>query len=137
MKSKPIATGRKGNGSYVGENRKLDARLWVERSKGFVQNNRPRPTIQLQSLRACLAVIAYRGRNFRTMDVSMATSISDQLEDGVYVKLPQWIEEGNIAWGVMEPAQCLNDTVNGGSRGVRNFLKGRGGKPANYDKSDL
>ena len=70
MGSKPISAGHTKTSAYVGENRKLDSRFRVEGFQEFAETNASAPAVQLQSIRAVLAVIAYRRWNFRAIDVS-------------------------------------------------------------------
>ena len=72
MANKPISAGHTRTGAYVGKNRKLDDRCCAKGFQEFAETNESATTVQLQSIRADLAVIAYRKRNFRTMDVSRA-----------------------------------------------------------------
>ena len=69
MENKPISSGRTKTGAYVDENRKSGARFCVKGRQEFAEPNASAPTVQLQSIRMCLAVIAYRKWNFRVMDV--------------------------------------------------------------------
>ena len=70
--NKPISGGRKKAGSYVGENRKLDAIFCVKGPRKFAAPNASAPTVKLQRIRLFLDVIAYRKWNFRAIDVSRA-----------------------------------------------------------------
>ena len=79
----------------IGENRILDARLRAKRSQEFANKNSPTPTIQLQSLRSCMVVIAYRKWNFRTLDVSMVSLKFESHESETYIQFPKEIENGN------------------------------------------
>ena len=103
MGNKPIAAGRKKTGAEVGENRKLEARFCAKGFREFAESNASAPTVQLQSIRLRLAVIAYRKRNFRVMDVSGAFSRSGHLRRDTYVKLPAWAEEDNVTRKLLEP----------------------------------
>ena len=58
--NKPIASAHTKTGAYVGENRKSDAIFCVTGSHEFVEQNASAPTVQLQSIRVVLDVIAYR-----------------------------------------------------------------------------
>ena len=70
VENKPISACHPKTGAYVGENRKLSAILCVKSFQEFSETNSSAPTVQLQIVRALLAVIAYRKCNFRAMDVS-------------------------------------------------------------------
>ena len=76
MGIKPNAADHTKTGDYVGENRKLDARLCAKRFHDFAEKNAAAPTVQLQRMRTLLSVIAYRNRNFRVMDVLRAFLMS-------------------------------------------------------------
>ena len=78
--NKPISAGRAKTGAYVDEYRKQDARFFVTWFQEFAESNASAPTVPLQSIRLCLAVIAYRMWNFRVMDVSRAFSMSEPLK---------------------------------------------------------
>ena len=56
----------KVTGACIGEERKSDGELLLKRSQEFGKNPKE-PTIQLQSLRGRLAVIAYRKWDFKTL----------------------------------------------------------------------
>ena len=81
-------------GAYVGENRKLDARFRVKWFREFAGSNASAPTVQLQSIRMWIAVIAYRKWGFRVMDVSRAFLRSGHLGRDAYVQLPPRGGEG-------------------------------------------
>ena len=98
MKNKPIATGHKRTVAYIDENRKLDAVFCVKGFREFVESNAPAPTVQLQSVRLCLAVIAHRKWDFRATDVSMGFLRSEPLQRDTYVQLPKGVEDDNVAW---------------------------------------
>ena len=70
--NKPISAGSTKTRAYVGENRKLDTGFHAKGFQEFAEPNASAPTVQLQSIREALAVIAYRRWNFRAMDVSRA-----------------------------------------------------------------
>ena len=72
MGNKPIPAGYSETGAYFDENRKLDVRFCLKCCHAFVETSASPPSVQLQSIRVVLAVIAYRKWNFRAMDVSMA-----------------------------------------------------------------
>ena len=87
IKNKQIAAGHKKTGAYLDENRKLDAGFCVKGFQEFVGSNEYAPTVQLQSIRLCLAVIAFRKCDFIVMDVSMAFLRSEPLKMDTYVQL--------------------------------------------------
>ena len=72
VRNKPISAGYKKTSAYVGENRKLDSRFRATGFQEFAETDASAPTVQLQSIRAVLAVIAYLRWNFRAIDVSRA-----------------------------------------------------------------
>ena len=53
---------------------KLDAVFCVEGFREFAETNASAPKVELQRIRAVLALIAYRWWGFRAMDVPMAFS---------------------------------------------------------------
>ena len=69
VKNKLIAAGHTKTGAYVAENSKLDSRFRVKGFQEFVETNSSAPTVQLQRIRMFLAVIGYRRRNFRAIDI--------------------------------------------------------------------
>ena len=71
VENKPISAGHTKTGAYVGENRKLDAMFRVKCPHEIVETNAPAPSVQLQSLRAVLTVIAYSKWDFRVMDAPL------------------------------------------------------------------
>ena len=107
IKNKPLSAGYGKTGAYLGENRKLDARFCVKGFQELVEANAAAPTVQLQSIRIALAVIAYRGWNFRVMDVSRAFLMSKPLERNTYAKLPDGADQDNVAWGLIKPLYGL------------------------------
>ena len=70
----------------------------------------------------CLAVIAYRKRNFRAMGVSRALLRSGTLERDVYAQVPRWVEKGNIAWDLLKPVYGLDTAGNDLGGNMRNIL---------------
>ena len=85
-------------GACIDGNRKLDAQLCLGRSQVFVNKNLRTSTVQLQSLRGCLAVIPYRRWNFRTLDVSKASIKQERQGSETYIQFPKEIENGDGAW---------------------------------------
>ena len=85
---KPISAGHTKTGAYGGENRKLDARIGVKCFQEFVETNASAPTVQLQIMRAVLAVIAYRRWDFRAIGVKRAFLMSQPLKLDTYANLP-------------------------------------------------
>ena len=81
-------------GAYLGENRKPGERFCAKGFQEVVEKNAASPTVQLQSIRIVLAVIAYRKWNFRVMGVSRAFLRSELLEMETYAKLPEGVEQG-------------------------------------------
>ena len=85
IKNKQRADFHKKTGACIEEDRRLDSRSRFKRAQEDVGKNPSTPTIQLQSLRSCLAVIAYRNWNFRDLDVSMVTLKSESQEEETYI----------------------------------------------------
>ena len=83
------STDHKRTCPYVGENRKLDSVFCVKGPREFAGADTSSPTAQLQSIRLCLAVIAYQKWNFRVMDVPMASLNLEPLQRDTYAQLPQ------------------------------------------------
>ena len=116
-------------GTYVDENRKLDGRFSVKGFQEFAEPNASTPTVQLQSIRMCLAVIAYRKWNFRITGVSRDFLMSEPLERGTYVKLPQGVEKGNVARKLLTPLYWLIAACKDWYKTIRDFLASEcGGK---------
>ena len=99
IKNKPLSAGYGKTGAYLDENRKLDAGFCVEGFQELVEANAAAPTVQLQSIRIALAVIAYRRWNFRVVDVSRAFLRSKPLVRNTYAKLPEWSGAGKCGLG--------------------------------------
>ena len=98
--------------------------------------NAASPTVQLQSIRIVLAVIAYRKWNFRVMGVSRAFLRSEPLGRDTYVKLPEGVEQENVAWKLLKPLYGLSTACKDWYRTLRNFLiEECGGKVTSLDKS--
>ena len=89
IKNKPISVGHKKTGAYLDENRKLDAGFYVKGFREFAESNAYATTVQFQSIRLLLAVIAFRKWDFRAMDVSRAFMRSEPFKRGTYVQLPK------------------------------------------------
>ena len=70
--NKPISDCYTKSGAYAGAYRKLDARFRVKGFQEFAETNASPPTVQLQRIRAVLALIANRRWNFRAVDVSIS-----------------------------------------------------------------
>ena len=86
IKINPFRREYEKTSAYLDENRKLGARFCVEGLQEVVEDNAAAaPTVQLQSIRIALAVIANRKWNFRVMDVSRAFLRSKPLERDTYV----------------------------------------------------
>ena len=129
MENNPISDGRKKTGAYVGENRKLDAGFRVKGIREFAESNASSPTVQLQSLRMCLSVIAYRKWNSRAMNVSRAFVRSGPLELDTYAQLPRGVEKGNISWKLLKPVYGLRAAGKDRGGNIRNIAaKECGGK---------
>ena len=99
VKSNPISAGHTKTGTYVDENRKLDAILCVKGLGKFAEANASAPTAQLQIIRVALAVIAYRMWDFRAMGVARSFLRSGPLKRDAYARLPGGVEKGNVARG--------------------------------------
>ena len=122
MANKPNSVGHKKTGSCVGENRKLDARFFVKGIREFAESTTSSPSVQLQSIRLRLAVIAYRKWNFRAMDVSRAFLTAEPLGRDTYVKLPQGVDEDNVDWKLLKPMYGLSAACKDWYKTIRNFL---------------
>ena len=135
-KNKSLSAGYEKTGAYLDENRKLDARFCVKGFQELVEANAAAPTVQLQSIRIALAVIAYRGWNFRVMDVSRAFLRSKPLGGNTYVKLPDGAGQDNLACGDNKALYGLSTVCKGWYRTIRNFLTDEcGGEVTSLDKS--
>ena len=136
IKNKPIADGHKNKGIVRRRESEIIREFRVGRLQEFANKNTSTPTIQLQSLMICLAAIAYRRRNFRTMDVSRASFKLKPLVTETYIQLPQEIEKGNVSRKLTEPVSGLGETGSERGQTVRNFLtNGCGGRSTSFDKS--
>ena len=120
--NKPISAGHTKTSAYVDENRKLDARFGVKGFREFVETNASDPTVQLQSIRAVLAVIAYRMWNFRAMDVSRVFSRSVPLKLDTYAKPPDGSRSSNIARKLLKPLYGLSTACKDWCERIRDFL---------------
>ena len=101
-----------------------------------VEDNAASPTVQLQSVRIALAVIAYGKWDFRVMDVSRAFLRSEPLDRDTYAKLPDGVEQENAAWGLLKPLYGLSTAYKNWYRTIRNFLTEEcGGKVTSLGKS--
>ena len=70
------------------------------------------------------------------MDVSRAFLRSKPLERNTYVKLPDGVEQKNVAWELLKPLYGLSTACKDWYRTIRNFLTDEcGGKVASLDKS--
>ena len=76
------------HGNMWKKNRQLDARFRVKCSQESAETNASAPTVQLQSIRAVLGVIAYTKWNFREADVSRGFLRFGHLKRGTYAGLP-------------------------------------------------
>ena len=134
--NKPISAGYEKTGAYLDESRKLDARFRVKGFQELVEANAAAPTVQLQSIRIALAVIAYRRWNFRVMDVSRAFLRSKPLMRNTFAKLPDGVEQENVAWKLIKPLYGLSTACKDWYSTIRNFLTDEcGGKVTSLDKS--
>ena len=100
---KPISDGYAKTGAYFGENRKVGAVFCVKFFQELSETNASVPTVQLQSIRAVLAVIAYRKWDFRAVGVSGAFLRSGHLKRDAYATLPDGVEKDNISWELLNP----------------------------------
>ena len=70
------------------------------------------------------------------MDVSRAFLRSEPLERDTYVKLPEGVEQENVAWKLLKPLYGLSTACKDWYRTLRNFLiEECGGKATSLDKS--
>ena len=69
--------------------------------------------IQLQSLRGCLTVIAYRRWNFRTLVVSRASIKQEKPGLETYIQFPKEIENGVGFWKSSESRDNLEKRIDG------------------------
>ena len=88
--------------AYHDENRNLDARFCVKGFHELVEDNAAASTVEVQSIRIALAVIAYRKWNFRAMGVSRAFLRSEPL-GCTFAKLPDGAEQENVACELIKP----------------------------------
>ena len=125
--NKPISAGHAKTGACVDENLKLDASFCVNGFQEFAAPNASAPTVQVQRIRAALAVIAYRKRNFRAMGVSRAFSTSGPLKRDTYARLPSGVEKGNIARKLLKPLCGLSTACEDSWGTIRDFLANESG----------
>ena len=90
------------------------------------QMNPPQP-VQLQRIRLCLAVTAYRKWDFRATDVSRGILRSEPLKRDTYVQLPKWADGDNVAWGLLKPLYGLSTACKDWYETIRNSLLGECG----------
>ena len=88
----------KVTGSCIDEERKLEAKLLLKGSQGFKRNPPKEPKIQLQSLRGCLAVIAYRKWDFKTSVLEKKFPNISNRTVVTYVKYPKELGNGHGVW---------------------------------------
>ena len=102
VKNKQIAAGHKKTGAYLDGDRKLDAGCCVGGFQEFAESNASAPTVQLQSIMLCLAVIAFRKWGFRVMDVSRAFLGSEHLKGKLMFNYQkQGVEGDRVAWELL------------------------------------
>ena len=122
VKNKPISAGRRKPVPVLMKNRKLDARFRAKCFQEFAESNASAPTVQLQIIRLCLSLIAYRKWNFRVSDVSRAIPRSEHLKREAYVKLPEGVEKGNSARKLLKPLYGLSTACKDWYRTIRDLL---------------
>ena len=89
IKRKQLKGGHIVTGACIDEKRKLVERLCLERSQEFANKNSTESTIQLQSLRGCLTVIAYRRWNFRALVVPNGSIKQEKQGLATYIQFPK------------------------------------------------
>ena len=99
---------------------KLGARFCVKGFQGLVGDNAAAPTVQLQSIRIALAVIAHRKWNFRAMGDSRAFLRSKPLERDI-CETTGWSGTENAAWKLIKPLYGLSTTCKDWYRALRIF----------------
>ena len=93
-------------GACIDEERKLEANLLLKRSQEFKKIPKG-PTIQLQSLRVRLAVIAYRKWDFKILVLGKQSFNLENIIVATYVQRPKELENGNGVWITFEPIDNL------------------------------
>ena len=106
----------------MGGNRKLDSGFRVKCLQEFTEPNASAPKVQLQIIRLCLAVIAFRKWDFRVMGVSVAFLRSEPLKRGAYVQLHKGVADDRVAWKLSKPLCGLSTACKDWYRTIRNFL---------------
>ena len=123
------------------ENRKLDSRFRAKGFQEFSESNASAPTVQLQSIRLRLSLIAFRKWDFRVMGFSRAFLRSEHLERETYVQLPKGVEDDRVAWELLKPLYGLSTSCKDWYKAIRDFLSEEcvcvcgGGKVTSLDKS--
>ena len=110
IKNEAISTGHKRNGAYIDENRKLDAIFCVKGRRDFAGPTESPPTVQLQSLRLWIAVIAYRKWDFRVTGAPMAFLRSEPLKRDTYPQLPKVADGDTVGCELSKPMYGLSTT---------------------------
>ena len=88
----------------------------------FAETNASAPTVQLQSIRVVLAVMAYRKWDFRAIGVYRAWLTSGHLERDTYANLPEWVEKDDVAWELLNPLYGAITACKDWRGAIRDFL---------------
>ena len=93
-------------------------------------------SIQLESLRGGLSVIAYRRWNVRALEAPQESIKQERQGSETYIQFPKEIEKENGAWESLESIPDLEERDYKKVEIVRNFLtKECGGKCTSFGKS--
>ena len=106
----------------MGGNRKLDSGFRVKCLQEFTEPNASAPKVQLQIIRLCLAVIAFRKWDFGVMDVSRAFLRPGPLKRETYVQLPKGVEDDRVSWKLSKPLYGLSTSCKDWYKAIRDFL---------------
>ena len=96
----------KVTGACIDDERRLEAKLTLKGPQWFKKSTKEQK-IQLQSLRGCLAVIAYRECDFKTLVLEKKFSNLENRTVATYVKYPKELENGNGVWITLGPMYNL------------------------------
>ena len=126
------------NRARISGNQKLCAKLCMGRSLKFGAGNVLTSTIQLQRLRGCLAVIAYRRWNFRALEAPRESINQERKASGAYIKSTKEIGNVNWPWKSPESIPDLEERAYEKIGIARNFhTKECGEKCTSFGKSGL
>ena len=85
-------------GDCIDTELRLGAKLRLKRPRGQKGKHPKEPKIQLQSLRGCLAVIAYRKWDFEILGIEKRTPNSESRIEIAYSRYPGEVESGDGIW---------------------------------------